>query len=155
MSISPLQPKVASTDVPAEQLLDNKQLTEKQKLGEVARQFEALLLRQILAETQKTVIPSKLTSDSTASSIYQDMVSVQLAESISKSGSLGMAHMLQQQLTQQVSRISTGGRDSAPEDQPTLPSGTVAGRPSDSRTSTLDLNHLRPLRDAAHSSAHE
>jgi Rod binding domain-containing protein len=60
----------------------------------VARQFEAILLRQILQSTQKTVIPSKFSDNSTAASIYHDLVTHQLADSISKSGTVGLAKTL-------------------------------------------------------------
>ena len=98
MEITPLQPHRPAADLPIEQLATNRQLTEQQKTAEAARQFEALLLRQILADTQKPVIQSKFTDNSTAGGIYRDMVSNQLADSISKSGSFGLAKMFEQQL---------------------------------------------------------
>jgi Rod binding domain-containing protein len=159
MDIASLQHSTTTSttpaDVPTERLLDNKQLTEDQKLGEVARQFEALLIRQILQDTQKTVIPSKLTSDSTAASIYHDMVGMQLADSISKSGSLGLAHMLQQQLSHQLHPASTAGRDLTPETQPTLGSGTMGARPSCSVTQTSVPSTPPSSRGTAHTRSHE
>jgi len=89
-------------NVPIDQLANNRALTQRQKVGEVARQFEALLLKQILQETQKTVIPSEFDDDSAASGIYQDMVTSQLADSISKSGTVGLAQSLESQLTRQL-----------------------------------------------------
>ena len=84
--------------VPIEQLAGNKTLSKSEKLAEVAKQFEALLLRQILGSARKTVFKSKVTEDSLSSGIYQDMVTEQLADSMSRSGSFGLARSLQAQL---------------------------------------------------------
>jgi Rod binding domain-containing protein len=105
----------AAADVPIEQLAGNKALTQQQKVAEVARQFESILLKQILSETQKTVIPSEYTDDSTAAGIYQDMVTNQLADGISKSGTLGLAQTLERQLTSQIRPASTAGSDRTAE----------------------------------------
>jgi peptidoglycan hydrolase FlgJ len=102
MEISALQPHVNAADLPLDQLATNTHLSEKEKVGELSRQFEAVLLRQILAEAQKTVFRSKYTDDSTASSIYQDMITHQLADNISKSGTFGLAQSLNRQFTQQL-----------------------------------------------------
>ncbi|MBK7997237.1 MAG: rod-binding protein [Verrucomicrobia bacterium] len=88
--------------VPLEQLADNKSLSKSEKLEEVSRQFEAVLLRQILGSARKTVFKSKVNEDSLSSGIYQDMVTSQLADSISQSGSFGLARSLQSQLQHQL-----------------------------------------------------
>ena len=69
-----------------------------QKIGEASRQFEAVLLRQILSDSQKTVIPSELSDNSTAAGIYQDVITNTLADNISKSGAFGLAKTFTQQL---------------------------------------------------------
>jgi len=103
MQILPSSPqKVTASEVPIEQLSRNSGLSEAEKIGELSRQFEAVLLRQILSEAHKTVIKSSLTDDSAVSGIYQDMITAQLAESISKSGSLGLAKTLEHELTRQL-----------------------------------------------------
>jgi Rod binding domain-containing protein len=129
MNVAALQPHINAADIPPELLSDNKQLTEDQKVGEVARQFEAILLRQILESTQKTVIPSKFSDNSTAASIYHDLVTHQLADSISKSGTLGLAKTLQHQLTRQLHPASTAGHDRQPEALPTAHAGSGVARP--------------------------
>lgn len=87
--------------VPLEELAGNKSLSKSEKLAEVSRQFESMLLRNILSSARNTVIKSKLTQDSLSSGIYQDMVTDQLADSISRSGGFGLARGLQAQLKAQ------------------------------------------------------
>ena len=99
MSVAPLHSQLSAADIPPERLAGNTTLTEQEKIAEASRQFEAILLRQILSETQKTVISSKYSDNSVASGIYRDMVTNQLAESISKSGSFGLAKTFERQLT--------------------------------------------------------
>jgi Rod binding domain-containing protein len=98
MNVSPLQPQIDASTIAPERLAKNPKLTEQQKIAEASRQFEAILLKQILESPQKTVIKSKLTEDSTASGIYHDMVTTQLADSISKSGAFGLSKTFEHQL---------------------------------------------------------
>lgn len=98
MDLTPLQKPVSARDIPPERLAANTSLSEKEKIGEASRQFEAILIRQILEASQKTVIHSKFSDNSTAGSIYRDLVTNQLADSISKSGSFGLAKIFEQQL---------------------------------------------------------
>ena len=98
MNIPTIQPHVVASEIAPERLAKNPQLTEQQKIGEASRQFESILLKQILDSSQKTVIKSKFAEDSTSSSIYHDMVTTRLADSISKSGSFGLAKTFNQQL---------------------------------------------------------
>src|SRR5262249_37727976 len=125
-----------AADIAPEKLSGNSQLTDKEKMGEVARQFEAILLRQILESSQKPVIRSKFTDQSTAASIYRDQVTSQLADSISKSGTLGLARTLEPQITHQVHPAS-GGPDGKLEAQPTTHALSDAARP--------DFCSLKPL----------
>ena len=99
MQITPLQRRSPALDVLPEHLANNSRLSEQDKIAEASRQFESVLVRQILESSTKTVIKSKLTDDSTAAGIYRDMVTTQLADSISKSGALGLAQTFEQQLT--------------------------------------------------------
>jgi peptidoglycan hydrolase FlgJ len=90
------------TEVPMERLSGNTTLTEREKIGEVSRQFEAVLVRQILAETQKPVIKSKFSDNSAPASIYRDLIGNQIADSITKSGAIGLAKSLSGQLDRQL-----------------------------------------------------
>jgi Rod binding domain-containing protein len=97
-----LQPHVKAADLPLDRLVSNTTLSDEEKSGEVCRQFEAILLRQILQESQKKTFKSNTESNSAASGIYQDMVTNQMADSISRSGSFGLASSFKSQLIQQV-----------------------------------------------------
>jgi peptidoglycan hydrolase FlgJ len=99
MNIPPIQSPIDTSNVPVEQLAGNKHLTQQQKIHEASRQFEVIMLQQILSEMQKPVIKSEFTDDSTASDIYQSYATNALAESMSKSGSFGFAKIFEQQLT--------------------------------------------------------
>ena len=100
MNISALNSssQAPAADVDPESLVGSKRLTEHQKIGEASRQFEAMLLRQILSETQKPVIKSSFTDNSTAAGIYQDFITNQLSDCLSKSGGLGLAKVFERQL---------------------------------------------------------
>jgi Rod binding domain-containing protein len=99
MNISPIQ-STSDDNIPIEDLAGNKHLTQQQKIHEASRQFEKIMLQQILSEMQKPVIKSEFSDDdSTASDIYQGYISNALAEGMSKSGSFGFAKIFEQQLS--------------------------------------------------------
>ena len=102
MDILPLQPRVKAADIPLDQLAGNSKLTDREKVGEACRQFEAVLLRQMLGEARKTVISSGAEDDPAVSGIYNDMITNQLADGISRSGAFGLARSLESQLARQV-----------------------------------------------------
>jgi len=104
MDIPPIHAAFDASPLALERLAHNPNLTEEQKVSELARQFESVLLRQILKNAQKTVIKSDYTDDSFSHEIYQDLMTAQLAESISDSGAFGLARSLEEQLTRQVLR---------------------------------------------------
>ena len=97
MEISPLQRNVRAAELPLERLAGNAQVDEADKLAEATRQFEAVLLRQILSEAQKTAFASSANPQSVAGDIYKDMITDCLADSISRSGALGLADGLKHQ----------------------------------------------------------
>lgn len=101
MNISPLPSSAQMAGQSLEALAGNPNVSNKDKVGEVARQFEAYLLRQYLGEARKTLVPSKFNPDSQSQHVYQDMITSQLADTISKTGTLGLGTLLQEQLTRQ------------------------------------------------------
>jgi Rod binding domain-containing protein len=113
MEISALKPSVHAADIRIDQLAGNKQVSEREKIGEVSRQFEAVLLRQILGDAQKKVFASTTNPESVSGGIYQDMITNQLADSISRSGGFGLAHSLEKQLQRELkSRPGPASADS-------------------------------------------
>ena len=107
MDLSPIQRPVKAADVPLERLANNPHLTEADKVAELSRQFEAILLRQILGEAQKTMLQSRFNPQSSASGIYQDMLTHELADKISRSGSFGLARSLEQQFAHELKADKT------------------------------------------------
>jgi peptidoglycan hydrolase FlgJ len=102
MSVSPLTSTIQASSVPFDQLAGNPNVSESDKIKESCRQFEAILLRQILGAARKTIITSPDKQDSTETDIYNDMINNQMADSISRSGSFGLAKSLENQLVRQV-----------------------------------------------------
>jgi flagellar protein FlgJ len=102
MDIPPLQPRINVSTLPFDQLAKNPNVSKADKVKEACRQFEAVLMRQILQEARKTVIHSSTHHDSNAAGIYDDMVNNQVADNITHSGGFGLAKSLQAQLVHQV-----------------------------------------------------
>ena len=109
---------VPVADVAPESLPGNQRLTQHQKIAEASRQFEAMMLRQILSETQKPVIQSEFTDNSTAAGIYQDFITNQLSDSLSKSGALGLALVFERQLDRPAAQPSNSAATGLAKDQP-------------------------------------
>jgi len=125
MEVTPLQRPVVASDIAPERLAGNPRLSKEQKINEASRQFESVLLRQILSDSQKTVISSEFSDKSTAAGIYQDLVSKTLADSISKSGSFGLAKTFAQQLNHAGNAGAIAGHAAAAA-SPTTPSARAA-----------------------------
>jgi Rod binding domain-containing protein len=106
MNVKPLQPRISASDIAPEQLAGNPLLTQEQKISEASRQFEAVLLRQILGDAQKTVFKSEFSDNSTASGIYQDLITKSLADDISKSGAFGLAQTFERQLNRPTAIVA-------------------------------------------------
>lgn len=102
MELPALQAHAATARPPLERLAGNRQLSEAAKVAESGRQFEAVLLRQILGEAMKPVFKSEFTARSAQAGIYQDLVVNQLAEQVTSAGGLGLATSLNRQLTRQL-----------------------------------------------------
>lgn len=100
MEISPFNREVRASELPLERLANSKEISQEAKISEVSRQFEAVLLRQILSQAQKPMFKTSLTpGGGSTNAIYQDMVTQQLADRISQGGTFGFAKVLEQQLS--------------------------------------------------------
>src|SRR5262245_52029565 len=102
MNIPALNRSVSAANMPLEKLATSTQVSDREKIAEVSRQFEAVLLRQILAQAQKPLFKSSFdNAESSSNSIYQDMITQQLADRISHGGSFGFAKVLEKQFAGQ------------------------------------------------------
>src|SRR5688572_7061175 len=120
MEIQRLDRPVQASDLPLERLANSDQVSKQEKIGEAARQFEAVLLRQILSQAQKPLFKNSLVpGGGTANAIYQDMVTQELADRISEGGTFGFATVLKRELTAEYGDKATSldkpaaGKDSA------------------------------------------
>lgn len=129
MDVLPIQPRVNAADLPLEQLAANKNVPEREKIAETCRQFEAVLLRQILGEARKSVISDGEQHDPAVDGIYNDMITNQLADSISRSGSFGLAKSLESQLARQVLH------------QPSSPASAPAATPASGSAKSSNPTH--------------
>jgi Rod binding domain-containing protein len=101
MNISAPHPRIEPSQLPLESLAGNPGISDAEKVAEVSRQFEAVLLRQILQDIRKPLL-AHAEGDATSNGIYADMINNQMADSISHSGGFGLAKSLTAQLTHQV-----------------------------------------------------
>jgi Rod binding domain-containing protein len=81
-----------------EQVMHSSRLSETEKVSRLAQSFEALLLRQVLENAQKPLLDSSGESNSTSASIYRDMITNQMAESIAASRTVGLGQVFEKQL---------------------------------------------------------
>ena len=102
MKITSQLPQVDTAQMPLEKLAGSKAVSEEGKVAELSRQFEAVLVRQILTEAQKPTFKSKLTPENTATSIHRDMMVNTMSDQITHSGGLGLAQQLQHDLARQT-----------------------------------------------------
>jgi peptidoglycan hydrolase FlgJ len=100
-AIASIAPRVRAGELPFEQVARNPNISEAERAKEAARQFEAVLLRQILQTAHKTGIEGLTGESSGSKDIYFDMMNYHLADTISKAGGLGLASALEAQLLQQ------------------------------------------------------
>ncbi len=105
MQVSPFDHKISAANLPLEKLAGSTQVDQPEKIAEISRQFEAVLLRQILSQAQKPLFQSNVGAGGGASNaIYQDLSTEQLANHISHGGSFGFAKVLEKQLDGQFLR---------------------------------------------------
>ena len=87
-------------------LASNASLSEREKVAAASRAFEAVLLRHILSEAQKPMFKSAVAGGGgLMADVYRDLITNQMAESISSGGSLGLATSLEAQLQRQLNTV--------------------------------------------------
>lgn len=89
------------------------QLTEEKSPGlqndpatikKAASQFEAIIIRQLLAPSIEPIMSGGVGGDSAGGSIYGYMLTDSLADNLSKGGGLGLARMLEKQFSPHPAR---------------------------------------------------
>lgn len=147
METSPIQRSVKGADIPLDHLASSSRLNKAEKLDAACRAFEAVLLRQILEDATKPVISSGATHDSSVNATYRDMISSQMAENIARSGQLGLARNLSQQLSERA-RNGASAANAHPVDPTLLPVARASGNPDfESALSPLHgLSTPKPIR---------
>lgn len=98
----PLDRAVSVRDLPLDRLAHSSTIPAEDKVKEVSRQFESILLRQILSEAQKPHFKTSLGQSGASAGIYQDLMNSQMADQISSQGGLGFSHVLQAQLGREL-----------------------------------------------------
>jgi len=66
---------------------------------QVAAQFEAILVRQMLSKSVGSMLGGEEKDQGVAGSVYGDMMTDALAQKLTAGGGLGMARLIEQQLT--------------------------------------------------------
>jgi flagellar protein FlgJ len=72
--------------------------TEREALRQVAGEFEALFVAELLKSMRSTTLESGFLSQDRASKMYRDMHDEALAGKLSQTGSLGIGRMLEEEL---------------------------------------------------------
>ena len=92
--------RVSARELSLDQLARHPKFSESEKVAEVSRQFEALLLRQILQTAHAVSGGAASGKASTVNGIYEDMVTANLADTMTQgqTGGLGLARSLARQL---------------------------------------------------------
>ncbi|HWT05693.1 MAG TPA: rod-binding protein [Xanthomonadales bacterium] len=104
---------------PSAQPLTNEQQDALKKLHQAAQQMESLFVDMLFKEMRKSAPPASLTGKtSNAEATFSDMLDEKRAESLAKSGSLGIGKILEQQLRSSVlAEPGTAARARVPGEQ--------------------------------------
>jgi Rod binding domain-containing protein len=114
MNIGALQSGFRPGELSLEQVSTSSVISEQEKVAELARQFEGVMVRQMLREARQPMLESAPEGGSSDTRAYDDMVTDRMAEAITRGGGFGVASSLQAQLLRQIPH--PGGRaDSAPD----------------------------------------
>lgn len=102
MEAPAVTPLISSVGDPAQirEQVNNPNLSEGQRLGLAARQFESVLLNLFLKDAMKPIL-HQMPGSQGSGSVYQHYMTSVLADSISQAGGFGFSSVIQQQLTRQ------------------------------------------------------
>lgn len=102
MNIGALSTPVRPSNLSLEQVSTSSVISEQEKVAELARQFETVLVRQLLREARQPMNDSVLEGSSSETKAYDDMVTDRMADAIGQAGGFGVASSLQLQLQRQI-----------------------------------------------------
>lgn len=101
---SPLQtPTTWGPQTDLDRIAYRSNMTDDQKIGELAKEFEAMLFKQVLKGMKQTFGGSSMFPSEGPHSIYGDMMIDNLAQSISHAGQIGFAKTFADQMTNKSS----------------------------------------------------
>lgn len=86
------------SDKPPIQNPQSPEAVQEQKLRQLSRQFESMLVRQMVGAMRKTVVKQGLIPESNAERVYQSMLDMEHSQAISESNQLGLSEMVYRQL---------------------------------------------------------
>ena len=89
---------IASDTTALREMIHAKGITESEKIAEMSRQFESVLVKQFLEDGLKPVFKGILSQDTAKHAMYRSLFTDALADNITQSNSFGFAHALQAQL---------------------------------------------------------
>ena len=95
-NISPVGLDVANH----QEMVHSKHITEEAKIQEATRQFEGVMVRQVLKEWLVPLFESELVQNSAANDIYRSYLIDVMADSMTRSGGVGITTSLQAAVTQ-------------------------------------------------------
>lgn len=93
-------------------------------IREVAQQFEALVLREVLRDMNAGSLAGDV-SGSTGGDIYQQMWEAQMASALARGGGLGLGRMLERQLLERAVPGTVGSEAQSGAQQPAVPLQSV------------------------------
>lgn len=114
MQISSILSAINPDKLSLKQLAASTVLTKQQKVAELSKDFEAILVGQFLQEAQKPLFKSELFADPASDGIYGGMLNHQLAEAIARGGGFGLARSLEKPLERQLAGPTSKSGESAP-----------------------------------------
>lgn len=118
MDVPSLKRTVDASAIPIDRLASSTAVPKEEKLRQVSRHFEAILVRQILNDAHKPVHGNGALPETATTGIYRDLMTEKLADTISKSGQFGVSRSFEMQLTQQLTRPPGAMRAGDVQDEP-------------------------------------
>ena len=94
---------------------------------QVAQQFEAILVRQLLGKTLTSMVGQ---SNDASTSVYGDMLTDSFAQQLTRGGGLGLASLLEKQLTPRAERTAAPSTPAAATPAATTATANAAATPA-------------------------